>query len=110
MDFDPTPEQALLRESVAALGRRYGHGYYVRKAKAGAHTDELWAEAAKLGYLGVSAPAAYGGGGGGITQPAILCGELAPPRRPLPLLLVSPAIPAPLLAPPPTPPPHPPPL
>ena len=42
------------------------------KAKAGEHTDELWAEAGKLGYLGVNVPEEYGGGGGGITELAIV--------------------------------------
>jgi alkylation response protein AidB-like acyl-CoA dehydrogenase len=98
MDFDPTPEQQLLRESVAALGRRYGHEYYVRKAKAGEHTDELWAEAGKLGYLGVSVPAEYGGGGGGITELAIIAEELAAAGCPLLLIVVSPAIAATIVA------------
>ena len=56
MNFDLTPEQDQLRDAVAALGRRYGHAYFVAKAKAGEHTDELWAEAGKLGYLGVNMP------------------------------------------------------
>jgi alkylation response protein AidB-like acyl-CoA dehydrogenase len=98
MDFDLTPEQQLLRDSVAALGKRYGHSYYVGKAKAGEHTDELWAEAAKLGYLGVSVPAEYGGGGGGITELAIVCEELAAAGCPLLLLVVSPAIVATIVA------------
>jgi alkylation response protein AidB-like acyl-CoA dehydrogenase len=98
MDFDPTSEQQLLRESVAALGERYGHDYYVRKAKAGEHTDELWAEAAKLGYLGVSVPAEYGGGGGGITELAIVAEELAAAGCPLLLIVVSPAIAATVIA------------
>ncbi len=98
MDFDPTPEQQLLRESIAALGRRYGHEYYVRKSKTGEHTDELWAEAGKLGYLGVSVPAEYGGGGGGITELAIVTEELAAAGCPLLLILVSPAIAATIVA------------
>jgi alkylation response protein AidB-like acyl-CoA dehydrogenase len=98
MDFDHTPEQRLLRESVSALGRRYGHPYYVGKARAGEHTDELWAETAKLGYLGVSVPAEYGGGGGGITELAIVTEELAAAGCPLLLLVVSPAIVATIVA------------
>jgi alkylation response protein AidB-like acyl-CoA dehydrogenase len=92
MDFDPTPEQVLLRESVAALGKRYGHGYFVSRAKAGEHTDELWTEAAKLGYLGVNVPGSHGGGGCGITELAIVVEELAAAGCPLLLLVVSPAI------------------
>ncbi|GII25218.1 acyl-CoA dehydrogenase family protein [Planosporangium mesophilum] len=98
MDFDLTPEQQLLRDSVAALGRRFGHSYYVDKAKAGEHTDELWAEAAKLGYLGVGVPTEYGGGGGGITELAIVSEELAAAGCPLLLIVVSPAIAATVIA------------
>ena len=98
MDFDETPEQRGLREAVAALGKRYGHGYYVAKAKAGEHTDELWAEAGKLGYLGASIPEEYGGGGGGITELSIVCEELSAAGCPLLLLVVSPAIVATIIA------------
>jgi alkylation response protein AidB-like acyl-CoA dehydrogenase len=92
MNFDYTPEQEQLRDAVAALGRRYGHRYFVAKAKSGQHTTELWAEAGRLGYLGVNLPEAYGGGGGGITELAIVCEELAAAGCPLLLLVVSPAI------------------
>lgn len=92
MDFDYTSEQQDLRDAVAKLGKRYGHEYFVRKAKAGEHSDELWDEAAKLGYLGVSVPEEFGGGGGGITELAIVCEELAAAGAPLLLLVVSPAI------------------
>src|SRR5215467_10810588 len=97
MDFDETTEQKALREAVAALGRRYGHEYFVGKAKSGGHQSELWAEAGKLGYLGASLPAEYGGGGGGITELAIVAEELAAAGCPLLLLVVSPAIAATIL-------------
>lgn len=92
MDFDLTAEQEQLRDAVRTLGRRYGHAYFVEKAKSGAHTTELWAEAGRLGYLGVNIPTEYGGGGGGITELAIVCEELAAAGCPLLLLVVSPAI------------------
>jgi alkylation response protein AidB-like acyl-CoA dehydrogenase len=98
VDFDLTPQQADLRDAVAALGRRYGHKYFVAKAKAGEHTTELWSEAGKLGYLGVNVPEEYGGGGGGITELAIVCEELAAAGCPLLLLVVSPAIAATVIA------------
>src|SRR5437764_4334346 len=92
VDFDDTPEQKALREAVAALGRRYGHEYFVAKAKSGGHQTELWAEAGKLGYLGANLPAEYGGAGGGITELAIVAEELAAAGCPLLLIVVSPAI------------------
>ncbi|BCJ65934.1 acyl-CoA dehydrogenase family protein [Polymorphospora rubra] len=98
MDFDLTPEQAQLRDAVRALGRSYGHGYYVARAKAGEPTTELWADAGRLGYLGVSVPEEYGGGGGGITELSIVCEELAAAGCPLLLLVVSPAIVATIVA------------
>jgi alkylation response protein AidB-like acyl-CoA dehydrogenase len=96
--FDLTPEQSALRAAVAILGAKYGHRYYVEKAKTGEHTTELWAEAGALGYLGVSVPEEYGGGGGGITDLAIICEELAAAGSPLLLLVVSPAIVATIIA------------
>jgi len=98
MDFDDTPDQKALRGAVAALGRRYGHEYFVAKAKAGGHTTELWAEAGKLGYLGVNVPTGYGGGGAGITELAIVAEELAAAGCPLLLIVVSPAIAGTVLA------------
>ncbi|MEV4755783.1 acyl-CoA dehydrogenase family protein [Micromonospora sp. NPDC049559] len=92
MNFDLTPEQEQLRDAVRSLGRRYGHEYFVARAKAGEPTTELWREAGRLGYLGVNIPAEYGGGGGGITELAIVCEELAAAGCPLLLLVVSPAI------------------
>jgi alkylation response protein AidB-like acyl-CoA dehydrogenase len=93
-----TAEQQQLREAVAGLGRRYGHEYYLDKARSGGRTDELWAEAGKLGFLGVNLPAEYGGGGAGITELAIVCEELAAAGCPLLLLVVTPAIAGTVLA------------
>ncbi|MFF4156224.1 acyl-CoA dehydrogenase family protein [Streptomyces sp. NPDC001678] len=87
-----TPEQRALRTAVAALGARYGRAYFAASVRDGKHADELWAEAGKLGYLGVSLPEEYGGGGGGITELAVVLEELGAAGCPLLLLVVSPAI------------------
>jgi alkylation response protein AidB-like acyl-CoA dehydrogenase len=85
-------EHKALRSAVAALGKRYGREYLARVVAEGAQPTELWAEAAKLGYLGVSLPEEYGGGGGGIAELSIVLEELGAAGCPLLMLVVSPAI------------------
>ncbi|NGO70705.1 acyl-CoA dehydrogenase family protein [Streptomyces boncukensis] len=91
---DPMESQELrdLRQAVAALGARYGRRYFERVTREGAQTAELWAEAAELGYLGVSLPEEYGGGGGGIAELSAVLEELGAAGCPLLMLIVSPAI------------------
>ncbi|WP_405921525.1 acyl-CoA dehydrogenase family protein [Streptomyces sp. NBC_00122] len=87
-----TEEHKALRTAVAALGQKYGRAYLAGLAREGGHPDELWADAAKLGYLGVSLPEEYGGGGGGITELSIVLEELGAAGCPLLMMVVSPAI------------------
>ncbi|MGY6020456.1 acyl-CoA dehydrogenase family protein [Streptomyces spinosirectus] len=76
-------EHKALRAAVAALGKRHGRDY---------DREALWSEAAKLGYLGVNLPEAYGGGGGGIAELSIVLEELGAAGCPLLMMIVSPAI------------------
>src|SRR5712691_11484121 len=92
MDFAETPEQLLLRETVRGIASRFGEAYYGEKARNGEKTTELWGALAREGYLGISVPEEYGGGGLGITELAMVCEELAAAGCPLTLLVVSPAI------------------
>ncbi|MDA5283913.1 acyl-CoA dehydrogenase family protein [Streptomyces sp. Isolate_45] len=85
-------EHKALRTAVAALGQKYGRDYLARVAREGGHPDELWADAAGLGYLGVNLPEAYGGGGGGIAELSIVLEELGAAGCPLLMMVVSPAI------------------
>lgn len=87
-----TEERRALREAVGAFGRRYGAAYMQERARAGGSSDELWREAGRLGYLGVSLPEEYGGGGGGIADLVVVLEELATAGCPLLLLVVTPAI------------------
>ncbi|MGW5235123.1 acyl-CoA dehydrogenase family protein [Streptomyces nodosus] len=87
-----TAEHQALRSAVAALGRRYGRDYLTGVVAAGGRPTELWAEAAKLGYLGVNLPQEYGGGGAGIAELSIVLEELGAAGCPLLMLVVSPAI------------------
>ncbi|WLW54191.1 acyl-CoA dehydrogenase family protein [Streptomyces sp. YU58] len=76
-------EHKALRTAVATLGKSHGRTY---------DRATLWSDAAKLGYLGVNLPEAYGGGGGGITELSIVLEELGAAGCPLLMMIVSPAI------------------
>ncbi|MFE9256769.1 acyl-CoA dehydrogenase family protein [Streptomyces sp. NPDC006879] len=85
-------EHRALRTAVAALGKRFGRPYLARLGHEGGQPEELWAEAAKLGYLGVNLPQEYGGGGGGIAELSLVLEELGAAGCPLLMMVVSPAI------------------
>ncbi|MEV4946327.1 acyl-CoA dehydrogenase [Streptomyces sp. NPDC053755] len=78
-----SPEHTALRSAVSALGHRHGRGF---------DRAALWAEAGKLGYLGVNLPEEYGGGGGGIAELSIVLEEAGAAGAPLLMMIVSPAI------------------
>jgi alkylation response protein AidB-like acyl-CoA dehydrogenase len=92
VDFIQTDEQAMLREAVSAIASKFGHEYYVAKARADERADELWSAMGEAGFLGVNVPEEYGGGGMGITELAIVEEELAAAGCPLLVIVVSPAI------------------
>ncbi|MFG2371017.1 acyl-CoA dehydrogenase family protein [Streptomyces sp. NPDC048504] len=83
MPTTETEEHKALRSAVSALGKRHGRTY---------DREQLWSEAAKLGYLGVNVPEEYGGGGGGISELSIVLEELGAAGCPLLMMVVSPAI------------------
>ncbi|MER8154886.1 acyl-CoA dehydrogenase family protein [Streptomyces sp. NPDC094472] len=83
-----TPERVALRAAVSSFAK--GHAPGGPQERDGVR--QLWAEAGKLGYLGVNLPEEYGGGGGGITELSIVLEELGAAGCPLLMLVVSPAI------------------
>ena len=90
--FVENEERQALRKAVAAMAATYGQDYYLEKARAGQHTDELWQEAGKLGFIGVNLPEEYGGGGAGMYELSIVMEEMSAGGCPLLLMVVSPAI------------------
>ena len=92
MDFTETAEQAMLREAVGKLAASFGPAYFYEKARSGGRATELWEAMARAGFVGVNLPEAYGGGGMGITELAIVAEESAAQGCPVLFLMVSPAI------------------
>ncbi|WP_017622634.1 acyl-CoA dehydrogenase family protein [Nocardiopsis chromatogenes] len=92
MRFTEPDERLALREAVRSFASSYGGDYYRAKAREGAYLTELWAEAGKLGYIGVNIPEEYGGGGGGIGDLAAVLEELSAAGCPTLMMVVSPAI------------------
>lgn len=92
MDFRETDEQRALRNAVAELGKRYGYEYVAPRARSHEPLTELWAEAGRAGFAGVNLPEAYGGGGAGMYELAIVGEELNAAGCGLLMLVVSPAI------------------
>jgi alkylation response protein AidB-like acyl-CoA dehydrogenase len=90
--FIESEERQALRKAVAALMSNYGQDYYLEKARAQQHTDELWNEAGKLGFLGVNLPEQYGGGGAGMYELSLVMEEMAAHGSGLLMMVVSPAI------------------
>lgn len=90
--FIENEERQALRKAVAALTSDYGQQYYLQKARAHQHTDELWNEAGKLGFLGVNLPEQYGGGGAGMYELSLVMEEMAAAGCALLMMVVSPAI------------------
>jgi alkylation response protein AidB-like acyl-CoA dehydrogenase len=98
MDFEDPPEHEMLKAAVRNVAAGFGHAYYAEQCRTDGKLDALWDAAAELGFLGVNLPEEYGGGGGGMSELAIVSEELAAQGCPLLLMLVSPAICGELLA------------
>ncbi|MBU6534653.1 acyl-CoA dehydrogenase family protein [Streptomyces sp. NPDC057245] len=79
-------EHKSLRAAVSAFAKTHP------TALEAEDNTRLWQEAAKLGYIGVNLPEAYGGGGAGITELALVLEELGAAGNPLLMMIVSPAI------------------
>jgi alkylation response protein AidB-like acyl-CoA dehydrogenase len=92
VNFTETDEQIALRGAVAQLGRKYGYAYFTKQARSGGRLTDLWQEAASLGFIGVSLPEEYGGGGAGLYELSLVLEELAAAGCGLLMMVVSPAI------------------
>ncbi|MGH2908514.1 MAG: acyl-CoA dehydrogenase family protein, partial [Solirubrobacteraceae bacterium] len=92
MDFLETDEHRDLRAAVGAIAGGFGDAYYAEHARAREPMTELWSALGDAGFIGVNVGEAYGGGGGGLVELALVCEEIAAQGTPILLLLVTAAI------------------
>ncbi|MBO3748517.1 acyl-CoA/acyl-ACP dehydrogenase [Streptosporangiaceae bacterium NEAU-GS5] len=77
MDFT-LPETALaVQRGIADVCSRYDMGYWERCEAEKRWPDEVWADLAKGGWLGLGVPEEYGGGGQGLLEMAVATETLA---------------------------------
>jgi alkylation response protein AidB-like acyl-CoA dehydrogenase len=98
LTLEPTPEETLLRKTVAEITGRYGHGYYMAAAASGEPMTDLWNELGEAGFLGLNIPEQDGGGGAGLTQLAWVLEEMSAGGCPELALVLSPGIVGSILA------------
>jgi alkylation response protein AidB-like acyl-CoA dehydrogenase len=90
--FIENEDRKALRKAVSEWASKFGSEYYLKKSRAQEHTDELWSEAGKLGFLGVNLPEEYGGGGAGMYELSLVMEEMSAAGSALLMMVVSPAI------------------
>lgn len=88
MDLTLTPEQAMLVESVHAfLARRWSlTSVRALEAAGRAFDPDVWREMARLGWLGLEAPAAAGGSAQSFVETVLVCEELGRALLPSPFV------------------------
>ncbi|BBZ15628.1 acyl-CoA dehydrogenase family protein [Mycobacterium branderi] len=89
MSFIETDEHRVLRAAVRAIASNFGHDYFLRCVEDKRFTDELWTAIFQQGFGAVNLPQAYGGGGSGFQEMAIVIEELAAQGCPLLFLIVA---------------------
>jgi alkylation response protein AidB-like acyl-CoA dehydrogenase len=86
---DTADHHPMLRESVGKLVGRYGRRYFQDLHRSRGKPTELWADLAAGGFLGLMAPEAYGGGGLGLADYAVMVEEVAAQGCPLLSLVIN---------------------
>jgi len=96
VDYDN--EERALRDAVSKIASSFGSRRYASHASTGAFPLELWDELSVGGFAGVNIAVSDGGSGGSLRDLAAVAEEVAAAGCPLMMLVVSPAVCAPVLA------------
>lgn len=80
MNFEPTEEQKLIRESVRSFVARHCPREAVRAwDKDGKFPENVYTAMVEAGYIGMVVPEAYGGSGNSVSECAVVLEEIAKP-------------------------------
>jgi len=77
MDFNLPDTAIAVRDGVSRIGARYDAAYWDRCDQDKRWPEEVWAQLAKGGWLGLCVPHEYGGGGQGLLELAVATETLA---------------------------------
>ena len=77
MDFTLTDDQVQLREGIRDVVRRFDVSYWLAHDRDHTFPTEFYEALAEGGWLGITVPEVYGGGGLGITEAALVLEEIA---------------------------------
>lgn len=77
MNFQPTEEQASIREAIQAICAQYDDAYWLARDRDGVFPEAFTASLAKDGWLGICIPEAYGGSGLKIADAAVMMRTIA---------------------------------
>jgi len=76
MDFSLTEQQELIKKEVGALARTFSPDYWLEKDRKHEYPWEFVKAFTAGGWLGMIIPEAYGGSGLGVTEAALMLGEI----------------------------------
>src|ERR1041384_1514642 len=80
MDFTPDPDEELIREAVRAVCARFDDNYWSERDARHEFPWDFYAAMADGGWVGIAIPEAYGGGGPGVDEAALVLAAGAAPR------------------------------
>ncbi|MDE0942568.1 MAG: acyl-CoA/acyl-ACP dehydrogenase [Alphaproteobacteria bacterium] len=92
MDFTLSPEQQMIYEYGANVAQKYDHRYWLENARKNKFPDELWHQTAEDGFVGLMIDEAYGGGGLGLLEMALLIEGMSNNGLPLLMYVVGPTM------------------
>lgn len=77
MDFEFSPEQTDIRDTVLKICADFGDDYWLERDRDGIFPEDFYQAIAAGGWLGIAMPEKYGGAGLGVTEATIMMQAVA---------------------------------